>query len=114
MQPELIILSEYCIKCNIEPSFVKLLEEEGLINISVKEGKKYLFTSQLSDLERFSRLYYDLSINMEGIGAIHHLLRRVNRLNGELTLLRSRLELYEGRPWHSTPEEAEEMENREE
>ena len=31
MQTELIIVSEYCHKCQIEPSFIDLLQEEGLI-----------------------------------------------------------------------------------
>ena len=34
MQTELIIVSEYCHKCHIEPSFIDLLEEGGLINRS--------------------------------------------------------------------------------
>ena len=33
MQTELIIVSEYCHKCHIEPSFIDLLEEGGLIKI---------------------------------------------------------------------------------
>ena len=33
MQTELIIVSEYCHKCHIEPSFIDLLEEGGLINV---------------------------------------------------------------------------------
>ena len=31
MQTELIIVSEYCQKCHIEPSFIEMLEEGGLI-----------------------------------------------------------------------------------
>ena len=33
MQTELIIVSEYCHKCHIEPSFIEMLEEGGLINV---------------------------------------------------------------------------------
>ncbi|MCC8153115.1 MAG: chaperone modulator CbpM, partial [Tannerellaceae bacterium] len=58
-----MILNEYCIQYNIEPSFVALLEEEGMIHIFLREGRQYLSTSELSDLQRFSRMYYDLSIN---------------------------------------------------
>ena len=35
----------------------------------------YLFSSQLRDLEQYTRMYYDLSINIEGIEAIHHMLK---------------------------------------
>mgnify|MGYP000834468035 CR=1 FL=1 len=34
MQTELIIVSEYCHKCHIEPSFIEMLEEGGLITVS--------------------------------------------------------------------------------
>lgn len=72
MQTELIIVSEYCHKCHIEPSFIDLLEEGGLINVHTEGGEHYLLLSELPNVERYSRMYYDLSINMEGIDAIHH------------------------------------------
>ncbi|WP_337813549.1 chaperone modulator CbpM, partial [Parabacteroides johnsonii] len=41
------------------------------------------------------RMYYDLSINIEGIDAIHHLLGRVESLQQEVNRLKSKLRLYE-------------------
>lgn len=38
MQTELIIVSEYCHKCHIEPSFIDLLEEGGLIEVRTEEA----------------------------------------------------------------------------
>ena len=95
MDTDYIIVSEYCQKCHIEPSFIVLLEEEGLIDVDVQEGERYLLASQLRDLERYARMYYDLSINIEGIGAIHHLLDRVRNLQDEVRSLRSQLRMYE-------------------
>lgn len=95
MQTDLIIVSEYCQKCQIEPSFIILLEEGGLIDIRIVEGEKYLIVSQLKNLEQYTRMYYDLSINMEGIDAIHHLLDRVKNLQHEVSHLRSKLSIYE-------------------
>lgn len=95
MQTDLIIVSEYCQKCRIEPSFIILLEEGGLIDIRIVEGEKYLIVSQLKNLEQYTRMYYDLSINMEGIDAIHHLLDRVKNLQHEVNHLRSKLGIYE-------------------
>lgn len=83
MQTELIIVSEYCHKCHIEPSFIDLLEEGGLIEVRTEGGEHYLLASQLPDVERYSRMYYDLSINMEGIDAIHHLLERMESCEGK-------------------------------
>lgn len=54
--------------------FSTLLQKGGLIEIDTVEGESYLPASQLYDVERYTRMYYDLSINIEGIDAIHHLL----------------------------------------
>ena len=94
MQNELIIVSEYCSKCHIEPSFIDMLQEGGLIDIQMEEGERYLLFSQLPDVERYSRMYCDLSINMEGIDAIHHLLERLEEMQQEIHSLRSRLRLF--------------------
>ena len=53
MQTDLVIVSEYCQKCHIDPSFIILLEEGGLIDINITDGERYLFSSQLRDLEQF-------------------------------------------------------------
>lgn len=94
MQNELIIVSEYCTKCHIEPSFLNRLQEGGLIDIQTQDGERYLLYSQLPDVERYSRMYYDLAINMEGIDAIHHLLERMEEMHREIHSLRSRLRLF--------------------
>lgn len=94
MQNELIIVSEYCNKCHIEPMFIDRLQEGGLIDIQTENGERCLLFSQLPEVERYSRMYYDLSINMEGIDAIHHLLARMEEMQREIRLLRGRLKLY--------------------
>ena len=94
MQNELIIVSEYCNKCHIEPMFIDLLQEGGLIDIQTEDGERYLLFSQLPEVERYSRMYYDLSINMEGIDVIHHLLERMDGMQRELHELRSQLRLF--------------------
>ena len=94
MQTELIIVSEYCHKCQIEPSFIDLLQEEGLIEIRTEGDEHYLLVSQLPEVERYSRMYYDLSINLEGIDAIHHLLERMEGMRREMNSLRNQLLVY--------------------
>lgn len=95
METDLIIVSEYCQITHIEPSFIFKLERGGLIELDTIEGVPYLTSSQLHDIERFSRMYYDLSINVEGIDAIHHLLGRMKSLQQELRHLKSKLGIYE-------------------
>ena len=94
MQNELIIVSEYCRKCHIEPSFIDLLQEGGLIKVMTEGGERYLTFTQLPEVERYSRMYYDLSINMEGIDAIHHLLERMESMRKEINSLQSQLLVY--------------------
>ncbi|WP_294586135.1 chaperone modulator CbpM [uncultured Bacteroides sp.] len=94
MQNELIIVSEYCSKCHIEPSFIDMLQEGGLIDIQMENGERYLLFSELPNVERYSRMYYDLSINMEGIDAIHHLLERMETMQKEIHSLHNRLKFF--------------------
>lgn len=96
MQNELIIISEYCDKCHIEPSFIEMLQEGGLIDIRTEGGERCLLFSQLPDVERYSRMYYDLSINIEGIDAIHHLLERMEEMQQEIYSLHNKLRLLDG------------------
>lgn len=97
MQTDLIIISEYCRICHIDPSFLFLLEKGGLIEINTVEGERYLPASQLYDVERYTRMYYDLSINVEGIDAIHHLLERIKSMQQEIRSLKTQLRIYENR-----------------
>lgn len=94
MQTNLIIVSEYCNKCHIDPSFILLLEEDGLISVQEIKNQKYILTSQLQDLERYTRMYYDLSINIAGIDAIRHLLGKMQSMQEEIHRLRSRLTIH--------------------
>lgn len=94
MQNEWIVISEYCDKCHIEPTFIDMLYESGLIDVEQEGGERYLPFSELPDVERYSRMYYDLSINMEGIDAIHHLLARMEEMQREIHSLRGRLRLH--------------------
>jgi hypothetical protein len=52
--------------------------------------------SQLNELEKIIRLYYELDINLEGIETVIHLLQRINDMQDEITLLKNRLRLHEG------------------
>lgn len=95
MATELIIIREYCQKTRIEPSFFLLLEESGLLDVSEQDNEKYFPASQLQDLERYARLYYDLSINIEGIDVINHLLNKMERMREEISELRNRLDFFD-------------------
>lgn len=91
MNTELIFISEYCEKSQADPTFLLSLEEGGLIEIRTVNGEQYLLVSQLGDLEKYSHLYYDLAINIEGIDAINHMLGRIERLQAEIRELQQQV-----------------------
>lgn len=103
MKTELIIIDELLKNSHIEPSFIVLLRNEGLIDITVVEGQQYIHESQLSDLEKFANMYYDLSINIEGIDVIHNLLQKMSTMEHELYELRKLLQ-YHRSVWNSDEE----------
>jgi len=88
MDTELIIITDYISNSGIEPRFIILLEDEGLISTRWVEGQQYLYVSQLGDIEKYARWYYDLAINIEGIDTIRHLLNRMQQMHNELLRLR--------------------------
>ncbi|MDR0865908.1 MAG: chaperone modulator CbpM [Candidatus Symbiothrix sp.] len=95
MKTELIIINEYIQHSNIEPQFIALLEENELIHVQEIDNERFLDPDELTDVERYARLYYDLSINIEGIDAIHHLLDRINYLQNEMKDMRNKLRFLE-------------------
>jgi hypothetical protein len=91
----LIPANEFCASHEIEISFIDSLQEAGLIEITTIEKTEYVQESQLNELERIVRLYYELDINLEGIETVIHLLQRIKNMQDEITLLKNRLRLYE-------------------
>ena len=57
MQTDLIIINDFCDRCHVDPSFIMELEEDGLIEVRVIDEERYLPTSQLAELERYTHLY---------------------------------------------------------
>jgi hypothetical protein len=83
-----ILIEECCKHYRIETSFVRTLSEQGLIELSYTNESYFIHNDQLSLLEKYMHLHYDLDINMEGIEAISHLLEKIERLQLELRTLK--------------------------
>ena len=92
---ELISAIEFCSSHNIEPSFISLLQTYGLIEVMVVENNRFIPAVELVKLEQVVRLHFDLSINLEGIDAILHLLDKVENMQSEIRFLQNRLRLYD-------------------
>lgn len=72
---------------NIATSFIFDLDDHGLIVLTREEQVTYLHYDQLPLLEKYMRLHFDLQINMEGLEAISHLLKRVQLLQATIRQL---------------------------
>lgn len=92
---EWISAQAFCQSHHLEISFIRDLQQYGLLEINEIEETTYLPTGQLDKAEKMARLYAELGINIEGIDAISHLLERVEQLQQKITHLRNRLSLYE-------------------
>jgi len=94
MEKELITISEYCIKYEVDPAFIGALEESGLISLTLVEGTKCILYEQLVEMERYIHFHYDLKINMEGIDVIINLLQKIKDLQHEIETLKIQAQLH--------------------
>ena len=94
-EEEIIPIEMFCSFYNVEPSFLETLESHGLISISQKENQRFFLREEIAELEIFSRMYYELSINVAGIDALKNLLEKIHQLQQEAAILKARLRIYE-------------------
>ena len=92
---DMIVLDKFCTSHKVEVSFVRSLEEHGLIETIVVNETLCIHGDELSKLERIVRLHRELSINSEGVDAIINLLKHIENMQNEITLLRNKLNFYE-------------------
>ncbi len=91
----LIAVDEFCSIHDVETSYVRSLQQTGLLHVITVGNAYFIDTENLKLLEQYVHFHYELDINIEGIESISHLLIRVNSMQDEITLLRNRLGLYE-------------------
>ncbi|WP_345030579.1 chaperone modulator CbpM [Ravibacter arvi] len=95
MKTEMISVTSYCRKYDIERTFIESLAEGGLIEVVFFENERFLPFSVLPQLEKYIRWHYELDINSEGIETIQYLLYKIDLLKREVAGLQNRLKLYE-------------------
>lgn len=96
MLPEdMISLNEFCTSHQVEISFIRSLEEHGLIETIFINETVCVPGNEISKLEQIVRLHRELNINPEGIDAINYLLTRIENMQNEITVLRNKLNFYE-------------------
>ena len=85
---EYISIDEWCTHYSIETSFVRALDEHGLIELKQVNQSYSINYDQLSLLEKYMHMHYELDINLEGIEVISHLLEKIERMQSELRVLK--------------------------
>jgi chaperone modulatory protein CbpM len=91
----LVLIDEFCLYCDVDFSFIKSLGDLGLIEILVLENRQYITIQHLKDVEKASRIHYELDINVEGIDVVFNLLDQINDLKKELSVTKAKLYQYE-------------------
>ena len=94
-QAAIISITTYCHSASVEPVFVQLLADYGLIRIDQRPDGAYIHEEELVLLEKYSRFYYDLEINVPGIDALEDVLEKMRSLQKELVAVKERLRIYE-------------------
>ncbi|WP_270088276.1 chaperone modulator CbpM [Sphingobacterium sp. SYP-B4668] len=89
MENTKIKIADFCQSRKIETSFIQVLEDSDLIQITIEHNEQYVDESQLRNLERFAALYFDLDVNPQGIEVAHHLLQKIEQLQEELRILKT-------------------------
>ncbi len=92
---ELIPLELFCSTTHVEMALIDSLADNGLVEITVVEHRRYIAPDQLGRAEKLVRMHDDLGINVEGIEAIEHLLDRMQAMQEEMQQLHNRLRRYE-------------------
>ncbi|WP_158596519.1 chaperone modulator CbpM [Mucilaginibacter phyllosphaerae] len=92
----LITVNDFCVYHNVEYTFVDYLAEAGLINVTQINKTSCIPIDEIQKLERLVRLHNDLDINEPGIATINNLLQKLEDMQQEMSVLRSKLRIYEG------------------
>jgi chaperone modulatory protein CbpM len=92
---DMIMVDEFCASHQLEISFVRSLEDYGLIELVFFDQTLCIPANDLPRLEKITRLHRDLHINAEGIDAINHLLDHIEEMRHKIIELKNRLSFYE-------------------
>jgi len=95
MATELISIEEYCRHHHTEITFIDALEDNGLIHVVYAETRRCIDAEQLERLEKYTRLYHDLELNVPGIEVVNALLERMEAMQLHIRELEHRLHFYQ-------------------
>lgn len=94
---DLITIQHFCNCYNIPVSFINALHEFELIELVERNETSYVRQTHVKIIEKMMRMHYELDINMEGLDAIHNLLKQIESLQQEILHLNNQLQFYKDR-----------------
>lgn len=86
MDQEKITIEDFCQYYKAEISFIRSLQDSGLIEFIERDEDDYISFDEMPRLEKFVRMHYDLDINLEGLETIDYLLQKVEDLQKKLLI----------------------------
>lgn len=92
-----ILIETLCIQYKVEISFIKELDNVGLIEIEQSDNNEFIHEERIGDLEKMIRLHHELNVNIEGIDIVFNLLQKEIQLREQIKELQNRLDFYESR-----------------
>lgn len=90
-----ISVHQFCIHYDIPKSFIDSLSNYELIELVEIESSKHIPIEDISRIEKLIRMHFDLQVNFEGLDIIDNLVRQINALQQEVTLLRNKMDFFE-------------------
>jgi chaperone modulatory protein CbpM len=92
----LITVNDFCVYHNVEYTFIDYLADAGLVKVTTVNKTSCIPLDEIQKLERLVRLHNELEINEPGLATINNLLQKLEDMEQEMSVLRSRLSIYEG------------------
>lgn len=92
----LITVNDFCVYHNVEYTFIDYLADAGLVKVTTVNKTSCIPLDEIQKLERLVRLHNELDINEPGLATINNLLQKLEDMEQEMNVLRSKLNIYEG------------------
>jgi chaperone modulatory protein CbpM len=92
----LITVNDFCVYHNVEYTFIDYLADAGLVKVTTVNKISCIPLEEIQKLERLVRLHNELEINEPGLATVNNLLQKIEDMQQEMSVLKSRLSIYEG------------------
>lgn len=88
MEVTLFKIIDICQSNHIEATFIRELQQNGLIEITVIEDQEFVQEEQVAQIEKYHNWHYSLELNVQGIEIVQHLIHKIEILQHELKNLK--------------------------